>query len=340
MRTLLYTQEYPPFKGGIANYYGYLVANWPEPESIFVLAKKCHGRYRQYFSQLYGLARAVWKNKIDYILVGQILPLGPVAHLWWRLSKTKYAVFFHGMDLAFALKHPRKAWLTKLVLKDAHRIICANNYTAELLRANFPGLESKTIVSNPGVSEYPERVKLDFFRNESEPLILSIGRLVKRKGFASVIKALPKGCHYVIIGQGPELENLKELAGPEVNFIGQVSEAEKWSWLEACDLFIMPASDLEGDFEGFGIVYLEANLVAKPVIAGDSGGVRDAVEDGFNGLLVDPNDPRAIQAAIQKLIADPELRQRLGRQGRERALKEFNWPRQVGNIFQHLTDQI
>ncbi|MFA5163182.1 MAG: glycosyltransferase family 4 protein [Patescibacteria group bacterium] len=340
MRTLLYTQEFPPFKGGVANYYGQMLSHWPEGEEIFVLTQNRHGRFRQYFIHFCQLVRAVYKHKIDYIIVGQVLPLGSVVHFFWRFRRLKYAVFLHGMDLAFALKHPRKAWLAKLILQDANRIICANSYTAEMLKVKFPHLASTIVVVNPGVSHYQEREKLPQLRKDQEEIILlSIGRLVKRKGFAETIKALPSGVRYVIIGQGPEAAALHQIADSRVTFIESVSEAAKWSWLEACDIFIMPSVDLDGDFEGFGIVYLEANLAGKPVIAGNSGGIKDAVIDGYNGLVVNGHSLPAIREAILKLASDPDLRHKLGQQGKARAEKDFSWSKQAQLIYTAITNQ-
>jgi phosphatidylinositol alpha-1,6-mannosyltransferase len=87
----------------------------------------------------------------------------------------------------------------------------------------------------------------------------------------------------------------------------------------------MTSKNIDGDYEGFGIVYLEANLHNLPVIAGDSGGVSDAVSDNFSGLLVDPNDIKDISQTITKLAKDSDLRNKLGGQGRLRVINEFNW---------------
>ena len=86
-----------------------------------------------------------------------------------------------------------------------------------------------------------------------------------------------------------------------VLLITDATDEEVNAWYELCDMFIMPAREEDGDFEGFGIVYLEANSYSKPVIAGDSGGVRDAVKDGVNGLLVNPESVEEIKNAIIKL---------------------------------------
>jgi phosphatidylinositol alpha-1,6-mannosyltransferase len=104
-----------------------------------------------------------------------------------------------------------------------------------------------------------------------------------------------------------------------------LSETDKWHWLDLCDIFIMPARDIDGDLEGFGIVYLEAALAGKPVIAGRSGGVTDAVLDDRTGLLVNPEKTGEIAQAIIKLAQYQGLRQRLGDQARQRALTDFNW---------------
>ena len=77
--------------------------------------------------------------------------------------------------------------------------------------------------------------------------------------------------------------------------------------------------------EGFGIVYLEANACGKPVVGGDSGGVRDAVVHGVTGLLVDPQDNEALFEALDRLIGNKDLRDLLGKQGRERVVDEFQW---------------
>ena len=116
-------------------------------------------------------------------------------------------------------------------------------------------------------------------------------------------------------------------------FLGKISEEEKWAWLNLSDIFIMPSRQIKEDFEGFGIVYLEANFCGKPVIAGDSGGVRDAVEDGTNGLLVDPEDMDNISDAIIELAKNRDLRKKLGQQGRERAITEFDCGKQIKKMY-------
>ncbi len=177
-------------------------------------------------------------------------------------------------------------------------------------------------------------------------IIFSMGRLVKRKGFDQVIAALAKvpgeNWRYLLAGDGPEREALQALAtaspqSQKIIFLGSLGEEEKWSCLDLCDIFIMTSRDLAGDFEGFGIVYLEANLMGRPVIAGNSGGVGDAVINMVNGLVVDSENQEEIAEAINQLLASDDLKKKLGRQGKVRAEVEFTWSKQAETLRQYLS---
>lgn len=244
-----------------------------------------------------------------------------------------------------------------MILKRAANIICANSYLADQLAEFYPSAKEKISIINPGVAiAAPEINPLEIIElrakyNLTDKLILfSLGRLTPRKGVDQTIKALaqiPKPLSdqivYFVAGRGQAEKYLHDLVTPEwrekIIFLDELTEDKKWLWLAASDIFIMPARNIAGDFEGFGIVYLEANLCGKPVIAGDAGGVRDAVINGYNGLLVDPEDEISIKQAIIKLASDIELRQKLGRQGRERAEKEFNWEKQTAKLLTALKNK-
>lgn len=356
MKTLLFTLEYPPFFGGVANYYGNLAKYWPVNEKLLVLdnnrGELIKGRrFLSWLPAVPTLARKLRMSQIDYLLVGQVLPLGTVAWLVSLMRPIKYAVFFHGMDLALALRTGRKRLITKLILKRAHQIICANSYVRDRLLEFMDGIAAKIVIVNPGIESGVPTVDekdlnaLRMSHNlEGKKILFTLGRLVKRKGvdrtIASLI-ALPeeitKDLVYVIAGTGPREEYLKSLVplrfARKIIFLGAVTETEKWAWFKLCDIFVMPSRDISGDFEGFGIVYLEAGLFAKPVIAGNSGGVKDAVSHEETGLLVDPENIENLQLAIMRLLTDPELRQRLGENGQRRALKDFNWEKQSQKIL-------
>jgi phosphatidyl-myo-inositol dimannoside synthase len=172
------------------------------------------------------------------------------------------------------------------------------------------------------------------------PVLLTIARLVSRKGIDTVLDALPAvlarhpDAVYVVAGDGPEAEPLRRLAqnlGVErsVRFAGVVPDGELPLWYSLGDVFVMPSRSDPPDVEGFGIVFLEAAATERPVVAARAGGVPDAVAHGVTGVLVPPGDPGALGAELSALLADPARRAELGRRGRERVLADFTWDRVV-----------
>jgi len=366
MRFLLFTLEYPPFKGGVADYYEKIAEHWPEKENIFVLNNN-KGRlisralpFFKWLPSLWRLAIFCKAKKINHVLVGNILPLGIPAYVLHKIFSLKYSVILHGLDYNFAFKTERKSFITRRILASAEKIICANSYVAGLvLEENGGPLKEKIIVSNPGIivtgfnpleigPDPAEKIREEY-NLKGKTVMLSLGRLVKRKGVDYVLKIFPKALEaapdlvYIIAGVGPDESYLKDkwLALPDkvrdrIVFAGKLSNEEKLAWLSLCDFFIMPSRKINGDVEGFGIVYLEANLAGKPVIAGDSGGVRDAVADGVSGLLVNPDEKREILAAVIKLAKDGEFRKELGEAGKRRVLDEFDARKLVYKLYEAL----
>jgi phosphatidylinositol alpha-1,6-mannosyltransferase len=166
--------------------------------------------------------------------------------------------------------------------------------------------------------------------------ILTVGRLVLRKGHDRVIEALPNvlervsDVEYVIVGGGTEEQRLRNLAkavGVEaaVTFVGSVPHDVVQRYYEAADVFVHPNRQLEnGDVEGFGIVFLEANACGLPVIGGNSGGTPDAIRHGITGFLVDPNSSAEIGDRIVELLQNDAMRKRMGEEGRKWAA-QFKW---------------
>lgn len=333
MKTILLTIEYPPFKGGVASYYGNLAEHWSNPDDIFVLNPKPRKGIFKHFSYLFLLTKAIKSFKAQHIIVGQVLPLGTVVYLLNIFFRKDYSVVLHGLDFSLA----SKKGITRNILGSAFHIICANSRVAELVVDKYPNMEEKIVIVNPGVELCPQDIEsqLELKKKhglENKLVILTLGRLVKRKGVDTVISAWSRilaeypMARYLIVGEGPDRKYLEDLARDKegITFVGL---ADKWKYLNLCDIFVMPSRDISGDYEGFGIVYLEANSCFKPVIALNSGGVRDAVMDNQNGLLI--NSENELVPAILKLARDKELRDRLGKQGEERARNSFNWSKQA-----------
>ncbi len=366
MKTLLFTLEYPPFKGGVANVYGNIERYWSRFAAVDMglstddndtKLRVLHNNdgallskwlWPRWLPAVGVLKRSVARQGIEHIIVGNILPLGTVAYRHFKKTGVPYTVFLHGMDLALAMKPGRKQLIAKMILDNAKNIICGNEFTASMV-VGFMGdlIKAKLHVVHPGVNpEFPVNEKvLEEIKTKynlvNKTVLLSIGRLVKRKGFENVIKALPEviknypDLHYFVSGDGPEKMNILDysMKNKNITLLGRLSDEEKNAWLAASDIFIMPSYAEGEDFEGFGIVFLEANIAGKAVIGGRSGGVPEAIDDGVSGLLVDPHSIEDIAKAIIRLTGDPALRQKLGSQGHARALEWFNWERQVGRIY-------
>jgi phosphatidylinositol alpha-1,6-mannosyltransferase len=253
------------------------------------------------------------------------------------------------MDLGYAIKNKRKKFIADIILRNAKHIICANNYTANLIKINFAKFDNtKITVVNPGVDLPPTIVQkqLDNFKKKhqlhNKIVLFSLGRLVRRKGFDMVLGAMPEvlkivpDLWYYIAGTGPDENYLRNMAQSlkNVTFLGEIEENDKWLWFYFCDIFIMPAREIDGDYEGFGIVFLEANIMGKPVIAGDSGGQKDAVQNALNGLIINPYSQEKIASAIIMLATERNTAQTMGENGRRIVLEKFNWSKQVNLFYQ------
>jgi phosphatidylinositol alpha-1,6-mannosyltransferase len=180
---------------------------------------------------------------------------------------------------------------------------------------------------------------------ENERILLSVGRLVPRKGHSKVISILPNliktfdGMKYVIVGadlgEGSKLRKMAEDlgVGNSVIFTGSVPAAKLPIFYCLCDVLVMPNYELSNrDTEGFGMVFLEANACGKPVIGGLAGGTSDAVVHGQTGLLVDASQADALETACLALLTDKNYSRQLGENGRSRVLSQFRWEQAASEV--------
>jgi len=166
--------------------------------------------------------------------------------------------------------------------------------------------------------------------------LLTVARLVPRKGHKAVLEAIRKllpeipNLVYLIAGTGPEEEKLRQLTAEwnlhdAVRFSGFVKDEDLPAYYNACDVYVMPNSEEKGDVEGFGMVFLEANACGKAVVGGRSGGAAEAVIEGKTGRLVDPHNPQELADVLDVLLKNEAVRANMGEQGMLRARSEFNW---------------
>lgn len=241
--------------------------------------------------------------------------------------------FFHGILLRFYLLFPK-------------RVMAVSNYTKKLTSELTN--EKKIVVVNNGVDLEklrPNQNREAFKRRQKlkgKKVLLSIGGLVERKGHDRVIRALPgivnefPNLIYLIVGKGKEENNLKKLAeslGVEKNvrFLGYVSNEDVGNYLNICDIFVLMSRTIknEGGIEGFGIVFIEASAIGKPVIGGKSGGTADSIKDKVTGFRINPNDRKELQRKIVLLLRNKRLKGKMEKEGKRRVLKEFLWKHNV-----------
>jgi glycosyltransferase involved in cell wall biosynthesis len=295
----------------------------------FLLAIKLYFRYHYRYIE--------WGHGYQFpalLVLSYILPI-------------RFFIHLHGSDIHHTVHNPLGRSLLKLTLARAEGIICNSYVTQDYLRKTFR-LQTPTHVIQPIVR--PERFGIDKNQSNFDDLrqqvrtaynipetaivILSVGRLIKQKSFHRVIENLPLlltnkiDVHYIICGQGPSETALKNLAqrlrvDQRVHFTGYVPDSELASYYAACDLFAMITSvDSPESIQGLGIVYLEASYFGKPVIASGLGSVIDIVRHEENGILVNPQSGYEVFQAFKRLCHDQQLREKLGRKGKELARRK------------------
>jgi phosphatidylinositol alpha-1,6-mannosyltransferase len=180
-------------------------------------------------------------------------------------------------------------------------------------------------------------------------LVLAVSRLVPRKGIDVLIRAMARlvparpDAVLAVAGAGRDRQRLERLAagsGVAVRFLGEVSDEQLPALVGCADIFAIPCRSRWGGLEqeGFGIVFLEAAACGVPQVAGASGGSAEAVADGETGLVVErPDDPLSVEAALARLLDDPDLRRRMGSEARRRAEDRFDYDRLAGVLDQALS---
>jgi phosphatidylinositol alpha-1,6-mannosyltransferase len=247
--------------------------------------------------------------------------------------------------------------LMKKIIHEADELVTNSEFTTqEFIRWGIS--RGKIIKIVPGVDcslfyphEKPSNL-LERYHLQNKKVIMTVGRLDERKGHDVVIRAMTHLTKrfpelvYIIVGKGREEERLTKLTkdlnlNDSIIFTGFVGDELLRDYYNLCDIFVLPNRETEqneqlrGDYEGFGIVFLEASACGKPVIAGNSGGSGEAVANGITGILIDPKSEEAVAQAIERILTDKEYAERLGKAGRQRAEKEFDW-QHIANTVQEI----
>jgi len=244
--------------------------------------------------------------------------------------------------------------LGRKALQCTDKIFTVSRFTGEEL--------TKLGVSPNKIKVFPNGVDSQFFKpisfnrrtfleqygikNFQRPLLLTVAQLNVRKGIDTAIRIVYElrdeniFVNYIIIGKGEDENRLRELIekyqlNDQVFIFTGIEDKELVRFYNVCDLFLLLSRHV-GDLnvEGFGIVLLEANACQKPVIAGNSGGIPDAVEDGITGYLVDPNNSQEIMKKIKDLLLNPQKKNEMGKNARLKMLSKYNWSIIAQNMVQ------
>lgn len=279
--------------------------------------------------------RIVRKHKIDVVCVGELVSGSWIGLACKRLLGCRMVSYIHGEEITAETEYRFFGRLRRHYLLEADAIVAVSAFTKATMVRKMGVDPRKVELIHNGVDierfrPGPKRQDLiERHALQEKRLILTVGRLIPRKGFDVIIRALPQilavvpDAHYVIVGGGHYLPVLQSLVdegklAAHVTFAGKVAEEDLTDYYRLCEIFAMPNRDMpDGDTEGFGLVFLEANACGKPVIGGSAGGAVEAVQDGENGLLVDGWSVDCVAEAIIRLLTDTALRDYISARGLE-----------------------
>jgi phosphatidylinositol alpha-1,6-mannosyltransferase len=281
---------------------------------------------------VWAVARITRAEAIGTVCIGELVACGWLVGVCRRLG-LRTVIYVHGEEVSITDAYDFAGTRRRAALSQADAVVAVSRFAREAV-AQLMGQESGKVVLIPnGVdlarfSPRPRRADLVArYGLAGRRVLLTVGRLSERKGMDRVIQALPRlraempDLVYLMVGEGLFRASLEALAASlgvshAVIFAGSVSPEELVDHYALADAFIMANRTLEnGDTEGFGLVFLEANACAVPVIAGCAGGSVDAVTDGVNGLVVDGTSCEPIEAGVRRLLGDSRLREALVQEG-------------------------
>ncbi len=311
---------------------------WLKPESLLM--------YSKFFLSSLWLTVT---RRITTLYAGRALPEGLVALVVARLTGRPVFIYAHGEELT-GWGRGKKFQAMCFAMRHADGVLSNSDNTRDTLTDLIGVAPERVNLIYPTVDEerfrpgpLDDELRRSVGATGNRKLVLSVGRLQRRKGFDNVVRSLPGlleqgvDVEYVLIGIGEDHDYLESLAGElgvadRVHLPGHVSYEDLPRWYNACDLFAMPNRDIDGDTEGFGLVFLEAAASGKPALAGKAGGTGSAVVDGETGLRVDGENLAEITRAMTQLLDDPAESERMGRAARERVLANFVHKRRVDQL--------
>ena len=364
-KTLCITNDFGPRAGGIETFVMGLIERLPIGSVVvYTSAQGDTKEYDKNWLDTFGVqvirdkakillptprvSRAVQKvartEDIKVVFFGAAAPLAVMAGGLRRVGVKKIIALTHGHEVWWAKLWPFKWALGYIGARVDHLTYLGDFTRSEISRALSVKAKAAMVKIAPGIdtthfSPQPSAVQLrSSLGLTDKKVIVSVGRLVHRKGQDSLISAMPEilqrhpDAHILMVGAGPYREHLEKLVADlklesAITFIGRIQHDELPRYICVGDIFAMPSrSRLAGlEVEGLGIVYLEASACELPVIAGKSGGAPDAVLEGETGITVDGRNPTEIAQAVIYLFDNPAQAVAMGRRGREWIYSTWRW---------------
>lgn len=288
--------------------------------------------------------RILRQEGVSTVFFGAAAPLGLLSHGLRRAGAKRIVALTHGHEVWWSKLWPF-SWAMRRIGNGTDHLTHLGDYTkSQISRAlsqrainNMvkiaPGIDTDHFSPQPSAASLREQLGLS-----DKKVIVSVGRLVHRKGQDTLVESLPKilaaipDTHLLFIGEGPYKEYLVKRATElgvldAITFIGRIQYADLPRYICVGDIFAMPSrSRLAGlEVEGLGIVYLEASACGLAVIGGKSGGAPDAVLEGETGYAVDGTSAAEVADAVIKLLLNPDLARAMGARGREWIIDEWRW---------------
>ena len=350
-KTLLLTENFPPKEGGSGRWFWELYSRLPNDKVLIVANDTPEGREFDNTHELdivrielesteWGLAstkglgfywetirkvlKLIKEHDIEEVHCGRVIPEGVIARALKLLAGARYNCFVHGEDVETAATSREHSLLVKNVCKNASMLICNSENTANIVRKLGFDSGSKCEVLHPGVdtSRFEVAAPDTSFRQKmgwsGKRVLLTVGRLQRRKGQDFLIKSMPAllnefpDLFYAVVGRGECYDELISLVDQHelhdnVCVYPDMDDEALIKCYQQCDIFILPNRTIDNDIEGFGMVLVEAQVCGKPVIAGDSGGTRETMNIGKTGHIIDCSSTENLLNGLSPILRNREI---------------------------------
>ncbi|KKW29932.1 MAG: hypothetical protein A3K06_00980 [Candidatus Doudnabacteria bacterium RIFCSPHIGHO2_01_52_17] len=366
MKICFFNSGYLPDRGGVATLAGGLaesLASSPAVGVVKVVAFKNSQPRHEIRGKLEVFAypyKKMWQmifvvfwytlkfRQFDVFHATNIFPVGFFTLLFGKyIFGKKVFITIHGTDVLAKSGSGLVKWAKGFTMRRSDRILPNSRSTMKLAAEDYQIDDQIFFVIYPGVTQLSEQkpsvdIRRRYGLTDQDFVVLTVGQLIKRKGTDDLIRAI-KGLDdetikLLVVGEGPEKQNLQNLVrelglASRVVFAGSVEGVE--DFYETAQVFALPAKYLaeQGDIEGLGIAFLEAQYFGKPVIGTDSGGIPETFRANETGFLVGEGDIAAIAERIKHLRHNPQIYERMSNAAKTFVRQEFPWTK---SVRQHL----